>query len=29
VGVWINTPFFAKTMEQLFELSWSKLRQVR
>ncbi len=29
VGVWINTPFFARTLEQLFELAWGKMKQVR
>lgn len=29
VGVWINTEFFAKTLEQLFELAWKDMKTVR
>ena len=29
IGVWMNTAFFAKTLEQLFELAWQKMKQVR
>ena len=25
VGVWVNTPFFANTMEQLFESAWKDM----
>jgi len=25
VGIWINTPFFANTLEQLFEASWDNM----
>jgi len=28
VGVWINTEFFAKTLEQLFQQSWEKMRKI-
>lgn len=26
LGVWVNTPFFANAMEQMFNVSWSKLK---
>ncbi len=29
VGVWINTDFFARTLEQLFELAWKDMKSVR
>ena len=29
VGVWINTPFFAQAMEQMFELAWKTFKSVR
>jgi len=29
IGVWINTEFFAKALEQLFELTWKNLKPVR
>jgi len=25
VGIWINTPFFANTLEQLFDLAWDQM----
>ena len=25
VGVWVNTPFFAKALESMFEMSWKKI----
>jgi sugar-specific transcriptional regulator TrmB len=28
VGVWVNTPFFANALEQLFELSWKSMKIV-
>ena len=28
IGVWINTEFFAKTLEQMFELAWAKFKRV-
>lgn len=27
-GVWVNTPFFAKALEQLFELAWTDMKPV-
>ena len=29
VGVWINTPFFAQALEQMFELAWLKFKPVK
>jgi len=29
VGVWINTDFFAQALEQLFELAWKDMKQVK
>ena len=29
VGVWINTEFFAQALEQLFELAWKDMKQVK
>lgn len=29
VGVWINTEFFASTVEQLFELAWKEMKPVK
>jgi len=29
VGVWINTEFFAQALEQLFELAWKDMKNVR
>jgi sugar-specific transcriptional regulator TrmB len=29
IGVWINTEFFARTLEQMFELAWQKFRVIR
>ena len=26
IGIWVNTPFFASALEQLFELAWSTLK---
>ncbi len=28
VGVWINTEFFAKALEQMFELAWEKMSKI-
>lgn len=25
IGVWVNTPFFSSTLEQMFELSWKEM----
>lgn len=29
VGIWINTPFFAQTLMQLFELAWKEAKDVK
>jgi HTH-type transcriptional regulator, sugar sensing transcriptional regulator len=29
VGVWINTPFFAQALEQMFELAWKDFKVVK
>lgn len=29
VGIWINTEFFAKALEQMFELAWKEMKAVR
>jgi HTH-type transcriptional regulator, sugar sensing transcriptional regulator len=29
VGIWINTEFFAQTLEQLFELAWKEMKPVK
>ncbi|MAG10714.1 hypothetical protein CMI44_00160 [Candidatus Pacearchaeota archaeon] len=29
VGIWINTEFFAKALEQMFELAWKEMKPVR
>jgi HTH-type transcriptional regulator, sugar sensing transcriptional regulator len=29
VGVWINTPFFAQSLEQMFELAWKDFKVVK
>ncbi|MFA6022461.1 MAG: helix-turn-helix domain-containing protein [Candidatus Pacearchaeota archaeon] len=29
VGVWINTPFFARSLEQMFELAWKDFKPVK
>lgn len=29
VGVWINTPFFASALEQMFELAWKDFKNVK
>ena len=29
VSVWINTPFFAKALEQMFELAWKDFKAVK
>ena len=28
IGIWVNTPFFASALEQLFQLAWDTLKQV-
>jgi len=27
IGVWINTPFFAKALEEMFELAWKSMKK--
>ncbi len=29
VGVWINTPFFAQSLEQMFELAWKSFKPIK
>jgi hypothetical protein len=29
VGIWINTPFFAKALEDMFELAWKDMKKIR
>jgi sugar-specific transcriptional regulator TrmB len=29
VGVWINTPFFAQALEQMFDIAWRSFKQIR
>ncbi|MCB9362333.1 TrmB family transcriptional regulator [Candidatus Woesearchaeota archaeon] len=29
LGIWINTPFFASALEQLFELAWKEMKVVK
>jgi sugar-specific transcriptional regulator TrmB len=29
IGIWINTEFFARTLEQLFELAWKEMKNVK
>ena len=29
VGIWINTPFFAKALEDMFELAWREMKKVK
>jgi len=29
IGVWINTEFFAQALEQLFDLAWQEMKQVK
>jgi sugar-specific transcriptional regulator TrmB len=29
IGVWINTEFFASALEQMFELAWKEMKQVK
>lgn len=29
IGVWINTEFFANALEQMFELAWKEMKQVK
>lgn len=29
IGIWINTPFFAAALEQLFELAWKSMKPIK
>ncbi len=29
IGIWINTPFFAKTLEDMFELAWTEMKKIK
>jgi sugar-specific transcriptional regulator TrmB len=29
VGIWVNTPFFAKALEDLFETSWKNMKPIK
>ena len=29
IGIWINTPFFAAALEELFELAWGNMKKVK
>ncbi len=29
IGIWVNTEFFAQTLEQLFEVAWKNFKQVK
>ena len=29
VGIWINTPFFAQALEQMFDIAWRSFKQVK
>jgi HTH-type transcriptional regulator, sugar sensing transcriptional regulator len=29
IGIWINTEFFAQALEQMFELAWKEMKQVK
>jgi HTH-type transcriptional regulator, sugar sensing transcriptional regulator len=29
VGIWINTPFFAKALEDMFELAWKDMKKIK
>ncbi len=29
VGIWVNTPFFAQALEELFELAWKDMKPVK
>jgi len=28
VGIWLNTEFFARALEQMFEIAWNKFKRV-
>ena len=27
IGIWVNTPFFASALDQLFDLAWASLKK--
>jgi len=29
VGIWVNTPFFASALEELFELAWNEMKPAK
>lgn len=29
IGIWINTEFFAQALEQMFELAWKEMKQIK
>ncbi len=29
IGIWVNTEFFARALEQMFELAWKEMKQVK
>ena len=29
IGIWINTPFFAKALEDMFELAWKDMKKIK
>ena len=29
VGIWVNTPFFANALEELFELAWKEMKPAK
>jgi sugar-specific transcriptional regulator TrmB len=29
VGIWINTPFFARALEDMFEIAWKDMKKVK
>jgi len=29
VGIWVNTPFFAQTLKQMFDIAWKTLKEVK
>ncbi|MEM4756219.1 MAG: hypothetical protein QW594_03735, partial [Candidatus Woesearchaeota archaeon] len=29
IGIWVNTPFFAKALEDLFELAWKEMKPAK
>lgn len=29
IGIWVNTPFFASALDQLFGLAWESLKKAK